>query len=1259
MTNPLADLIAQPGLDYQARRAAMDVYKLQRSLEKEGIDPGPIEPRKSTFSQVLDWIATPQQAVGGIIDSAVQGKLGEEGIGGAMYRGAADDITGSQILKHANWGTPAGRAVAGFAMDVLTDPLTYLSFGTSRFAQAGGKALTAAGLAEKTIISEALRSGMDDATRAATALDTEKLIDVAYQGLFEWKSAAKNLAKAKESGSQAALEAATFAANQAHSKFKPLIEASPEIAAKLGNENELAAFIDKSFVKPGFRVGIDLPFAGHLFANETQAAKLTKLATDTGPVADIFAPAEKVDGIIKKTFKGVANQLSEIGKTGRVKIFEWEASDNLVDSISQISETVNNKLLNFTNKVGEAVLSTPGIGKPLEMVTNATKEFYKGAQRTFLRTFVIGPKAKIAENEYRNALAEIDDVSMEHMVNDLGNFIFQKGPDGRVVRDAKGAILKNATGTKALNDAALRMDAAMRGSLKEFNDYIELASPDYKRQLLGAMERYAKGVANETDDAILGMAKQSGFDNIAQRRIDEILADPSLAGEERDAFIALKKSFDTMHDEDTIAGVGTSYLNGYIPHLYHNPKVSSVKVGKSGTGFDFSKTRKFTTLQEALDAGYVGQTNAPLLYFTRKRASLSAQARAAYVKRMTLENGLPKQVVENLYREAATDPAGPAAEMLRKFRIPTPQKVTDPEVLADAAKIQMFGKRESLQRELAKPNLPPTLQKQLQQELDDVQTVIHNKAWEGNFRPLDGNAPMLGEKASYRTVDGEDYWVPDHIARAMDENLAARDWLKNKLSDSPFGQALLRLNDSSMSFLKKSATIPFPAFHIQNVIGDGLLRFFDGGIAAHDPGLLARLDDILGGRAGIRTAGGAIIDGATFKRALRAGGIKASATDLFELVDGAAKLDVDSWVKGKNSVLANARTPGSRMLAFKQATEKVRGLFEQNFRAAHVLHRLERGDTLPDALRHTQEIMINYRDMTPVEQSLARRFFMFYGWMKGSTKLTLRSLITQPSDLLAQMKAARSTAEFFASNQEVQDLDTHDYDLLKTATQQEQVAFMLGKTKSGDTLVARNFGLPMNTLLASFSLQSPRKASVGEIVDAVGDSAHRTAQKLFAAGNPWIVAAAEQISGKNLYFDKPLNAEFLRKVPALKEAGKQLAQFTGGAIPETVFNGLDDFTKQYLGGVPDGKGRYIVNSGRLWSLVTFIPGIERALSLGNLAINPEVPASMKALQAFSGARIEEQNVEMQALGQIRSQLQEVAESRSLSARRKARRHGWE
>jgi hypothetical protein len=295
---------------------------------------------------------------------------------------------------------------------------------------------------------------------------------------------------------------------------------------------------------------------------------------------------------------------------------------------------------------------------------------------------------------------------------------------------------------------------------------------------------------------------------------------------------------------------------------------------------------------------------------------------------------------------------------------------------------------------------------------------------------------------------------------------------------------------------------------------------------------------------------------------------------------------------------------GNIATGLAQAQEKVNGGFENYLRMTEFVNRFEKGDSIADAAKAANQTFFNYRDMSPIEKSLAKRFYMFYGFTSKATGQTLNNLLFAPSNLNLQINGSKAMAEAFADPKDIPTADEADIRLLSNAIDSESISHVIGRSKSGKPITARGFAAPLQQVLQTFSAQRPNSWNVGEVLNAGVDSIRRTAQKQFANANPMLNSAVQNLTNKNLYFDKPLDSEFLRKLPSYEAIAAKVTDSNFAKIPARL---LDDAQKKLLGARDNGDGTMTADPGWFFTVTQLVPALSRAVSSAKWLADEDIP----------------------------------------------------
>lgn len=1264
MASSFAELLAQRGGSTSTGEGGDEIFKQLREVErlKErardiGVEEELLTPRESLFSKVLNTIDKPKQIVQGVLDSAlVRQDLAEIGLLGAARRGLDERINAFDILRRETDLSPVARGVIGFGAEVLSDPLTYLTFGTSRLAKAGGGALTAKGssrLASVTddILRRAAAEGGDSALFTSFTTASKKADDVFRAGR-EYMRLAK-----KGEGAIDSLQASKLA--NLRSTFDGFlnIEELPDL-----------------FAKQQISAGINLPFLGHF---QKPTAQVIKKGGADAFDATAAALAKK-HGIRAK----ILPTIGKVVKPGKLNIGTVEISDDIVDGYNSFKAIASENLDALGKQVDEAIAfakETPGL-RSIGTAADISKTLVGGVRKAYVKAFM------------QNGLGQESRGLQSHLANEVGGAAAVGA--GTLARTFDGIADDATDGLKWVTDPANAelLTRAGRSIDGMFGESISELAGNLGQDGSEKLLKYIENVRRDPNFPLPDPDMWRGLEDSFIAKLTRYANDPATDKLEQEVVRRTISAFDELRRRELFHGIDTGLVESYIPHMYTNldevgrgSKISGgVKAGKQvGKPASFQITRKYNTLDDALSAGLQANTHVGELLLSRAMKSHVAIAKKQYAQSMAVLHGLPADKVREMWEVARHNPDSTEAQILLKNNLPT-NIIREPEAILDLIRRDTQNFTEKLMREgaleeldaatgafrIAKgtkagltdvikdPDIRAVLQRvgEISPELKHniTRKLIENQQatlsqLETIFGRTDAPRSAFGEMGArlLKDANGKEYYVPDAVGQAMDEVLARKDLLREMFKGSELGEKFVDAVDGVTSTFKRWVTLPWPAYWSQNTIGDNLLRVADGGIMALDPNLGVRTIGLMNDQMSVRLANGALLDGKSFKEILQKHSIALRAKDTIDVLEATGKMDLDKLAKQQRGFLKNLKnvdiTP-----ALDSAADQMKNLFENYYRAQHVLHHLERGSSVAEAVTGAQKALINYRDLTDVERSLFRRFFYFYGWIQGSTRNTLHNLFTRPGALQAQLKSAQSLAEFFSDPNAAPSVEEFDKRTLQSLTEAEQVAFSLGRDAEGQRIVGRGFGLPLNTPLAQFSVEVPRNLSVSEIIGAAADSTTRTLQKQFAAANPLISGAAELVTGRNLFFDRPWDEAFLRKVPSMAAIAERIGGSKYTEVPASL---VDDFTREWLGGVEDGKGNLVVDPGKFWVLTHIIPGVSRLISQARAFSDTRLTDSQSLLKTLSGVRVETADPERNFLFAQEEDLRKTLKRRSETLRK--------
>ena len=1222
---------------------------LERKATEAGLDPALFEPRETAFGMFLNAIDKPKQILQGVLDSAfVRGDLSEQSEGGLLQdiwaagkRGLEERSSGFDILRREGVESTPTRAIGGFALEILTDPLNLLSFGGKSVASAGGRVLSEAGEAKRL---EKFNEAFNITRSAGTPpgfdwVDAESLVDEGFRGasrVLEIVDSAKN-------GQDLLVNA-----NR--------LEDAKRAASAIVDDPEDIDAIRELFGVNKAKIDIGLPFVGH-FQRPGQS-KLSELKTQN--------PNAK----LRHQF---AAAISDIVKPGRVTLAEFQTDeikraaqylgnatglDTLYDTTKSLASSTFKQAQNIPGfKQSKKLQEELGTALKESFAYRALGEVGRGFNRTFRREKAMG---KTASNLRKDFISERSGAR-----NLAKSEIAEKFPE----------LINPSADLSVLKQAMQEIDSVAFVSQGKHLEDLFKGRRDAEEAILAAINKQAGGLGDNYLETTAASKLMQQVNDAAELNIQHAIAsqtDPAV----KDAMQRIHSHFIELHAQERALGINNGFLEAYIPHRYSNLQIR--QSGKGGSDA-FTKKRKYSTLSEAFTKGRAEADIDPTaILLQRTISSFRARGSRKYFQRYVMENGIPVENYAKLLRASVFDPE--IKNALARNGYGTPSLMSD-DVFADGKK-RLRAQLDTVDRTYRERTASglPLLKEEIAQR-DELAKLVaqfddqtEQLFYQNGLRPGSVEEPkaFLNEIATtVEDLDGKKFVMPNEMAAVWRDTMENRDYLRSTFSGSELGSKMLDYHDAALNFTKTLTTLPFPSYWARNMLGDGMLRAIDGGIGALDPGYVSDLALLASGK-GITLKNGQKLSGDAWKAALNRYGIDLRNEDILDVISSVGKLDVakaakrDSLRKAglrkslgavgpeayktlKGTLLGGAK--GDSLQALKAASDVMRDRFENTFRAGHVLHHLNNGSSFADSVRRTNEALINYRDLSSFEKSVFRRMFFFYNWTSKASKLTLNHMITNPGALQFQMKGAKGVSELFTDPAAPASYEDMDENQFKSLTALEQVSFPLGKDSEGKPITGRGFGLPLNVLLESFALYAPRNATITEMIDTLGDSTTRTIQKLAASSNPGLKVIAETVADKNLFFDQPFSKEFLRKVPSFAQYAEELAAHPFGAIPAAVLKGADKALIKFLDAVPDGKGNLVADPGRYYLAVNLFPPMSRLNGMVRDLTDQDLGIGQKLAQTFSGIRIEEQDIGRSVKYKKKQQLEDLLEVSSAKYRK--------
>lgn len=1217
--------------------------KRNRSMERDllaaGLAPELLEPRESLFSKTLNFLDKPKQVAMGLLDSAFLKKdLFDVGIPGVIDRSLEERTNAFHILRREGVENPIARGVLGLAAEIVTDPLNLLSFGLKPLASAGGRALSKGG---KEVVEKALG---ELAKKGIEAVPAQQLVANGFSHLGTYVDTMKQIDRLNASKNRLQkLGVINELRSKAEDSFKLFKDILP-----LGEGFELGSKADVLFAKNRLRLGIGLPFLGHLTGKD-------------------LIPLLGEESTFKKAIKTVGNVLNpDRIEFGSIKLPELSptmlAFLDDTKAIAAKSLTVLSHQLDNIPVVGAVVKKG---GKLVKQTVEVGDHLIEGIKDIFFHTANLKPAAKFASKQYEGTLAVADIIGKARTHDVFSDMI-----------DAANAALPNNPNALQelvtdMSDAAIALDRHAGDSILD----AAIKSPAERSTFYAELTKIAReGDADKLSDSVRDWLTKventhrvdfssDTFKNLELDSLDVFLKRNAAAGYKAlsprgtEILLRTKNKMKEIYEYEKQSGLGTSFIENYLTHFVTNLQNSDfMKAAKASGDVDFLKKRKYATFQDLLtQAGLSAKTNIMDILPRRIAASELAIAGKNFFERGVLESGMRPDSYYEILKSAVVNPHAAEALKGRGFTLPDPnvaeRAIESLKTLTKSEEIAKLSIQSgTLDGLWASKDLPINQKVSLFGLLGQAESDLMLKAKAVGITPQNAFLPLryLGEIAEEVVIGGEKFMVPQQFKKIYNEMTSTADIVKQATKNSPLLSTFVKWSDSAISMMKRWTLWPFPSFWTQNAIGNSFFNLSGQGSHFFQIGNFAEAHNITLGKGVLNTPNGKLLASDILKFA-KEGGLNVNANEYLGVMNAMGDLNIEKAAKQARSVGSNLKKLEIGTVVGK-AVDKLQFGFEDMFRFNQFVYEIKKGSLLPDALNRANDVMLNFRNLSRVEKSLFRRFYLFYPWIKASSVKTIEQMVLQPGFISNQIRAARGLSEAMSDPADLQSVDDVDRKEINDIISQEQIAFTIGKDKEGKPVTGTGFGLPLNTLLQQFSISLPRNNDWSEILDTAENNIVRNVQKQFASSNPFIKGAVEQLlTKKNLYFNQPLSRDFLHTLPKVSAVMEKISAYPYTHIPAEM---IDNTVMKLLGGVDNGKGGIVVNPTLFYMFSNYVPGLARAISTARRFADENLPLPSALLHTLTGIRVRPTNAQLLRAYEVGDNLQQQINNYSVDTRLK-------
>lgn len=1216
------------------RRVRQQTERMDEIARMLGEDVAP-DPKPNILYRMLDTLDTPRQYLAGIAAKGVGiPEYQEGGLLDAASRGASEDLTTGEILRRSDIlpNSPILRGTAGFIGDVVTDPLTWL------------KPLGAAGKQVGLL-------KVNDAAALRTAGGSKTAHEL-YQALQETKKAEIIQDYVSRLGPDAAkvfeAEAAAKAAKAAETPFS-------QIAMLLEQRKKEAA------------VGLGTTETIKNLLNEQNLGKGTKIAEELGVQFD------NADDLFSQ-FQGIVNK-------PRVVLSSPFAGSSL------------GKIPLF----GAREIEIPGLSAISEQIYEGLGKGYYAAPVT-LKNLVGDKLAKDPESiAWRTAASIGQMLSKTHK----GAVSLSSLLSRRVA--STGEIFGSDVARKAIREHEVARGIAYMDAHKE--------TAFLSRNLLKApnADDILKDASHTLQEASISDEAFAGAVETLKKKYPEVAGDLDefLSGAENlNAQLLEKEGQAHIFSPKDLAKIRENQARGYVMQAYklpegvpeeHIQQLTKHLVGGGPDGADFSVRRQIKNMKLAKNMGYTPDENLMSALTTRLYQHKRVLAEKEFAERFAYQWALRPEAYEAIKTEAANFGSAKrsatvaamnamgypvvADELLQKQAIKLPGGgYLTPEIYDNWTQVMKNGPSDVsfdfVSTEAKKWGLNFTdpaerlsLETKYKGLASSSETMLGREG-ESAYARAGGTLLKDTLKKSLRGLNKEDklFWdglLPTSFAQHLEESYNGMTYLK--AMEKRLGKGYESLTGPLRKFvnayvpftrsLKAGATLYWPGYMVRNMTAMPfqLTQAMSTLGEAMNPAALIRNHGVLSLKRDIITEAGEKITSRQLIAELADQGLRHEAGSVADLVDMSA--DMLNMYRPKKE-LANYKV--------SKAWQKVSGFVHgansavERYGRSHAYINLRmKGMTPGAAASEVAKVMIDYgHGKTAFEKNFLNNIFFFYSFSRGNASNMFHSLVANPGVLTTQLHGHKGIAEMLTNDSNFvagEDLEQK----VQTFSNAQQLTTLVGlNKKTGLAQVLKGTGMPVEDMgkWGGVFPNIPTKFTMGDILQSAGDSISSGAGTVFAQTNPVVRGIFERlIFKKDLYFNRPITDETLRKIPSWQRDMNLVANYRFNALPNEVWKSLDDVTKAILGGKSNPDGTITIQPAAMTVLSYFVPAASRIITTRAALTKPGSDASLNRLRFFSGVTVQEVNPDQNIAWEEMARKKEYYESKGIpTSKRKAK-----
>lgn len=385
--------------------------------------------------------------------------------------------------------------------------------------------------------------------------------------------------------------------------------------------------------------------------------------------------------------------------------------------------------------------------------------------------------------------------------------------------------------------------------------------------------------------------------------------------------------------------------------------------------------------------------------------------------------------------------------------------------------------------------------------------------------------------------------LPTPIINLINDSVDTRTWYQKMASSpdfkgTPYEKVLTTAANAwtqGLSIVRAGSTKIWPSYIIGNLVQGQMAGLQAGMMLAENlslPKILANRQVFEKG-ADLISDFGQRVPNRQIMRDMEKNGIKMSYKDVSELTaswgkyfEAIGKHQPEDFLKGIKADPRENSTTAKLARAFSEFNEGVENFGRQNLFVALK----KKGYSSETAAEEVSRVFVDYQlGKTNFEKSALSNLFFFYSFARGSATNAVTSLFTQPGALSAQGSYIRFMSNLLRQEGAIQPEDFKKNTSTLKGT--EGLSAYLGQDeKTGNARIISSFRTPLEETNRMVPIRLPSELSFAGIKDSVKENARNFTRAQLGSLNPFLKGTIEAATGRNLYFDKPLDDPYLNQV---------------------------------------------------------------------------------------------------------------------------------